>query len=461
LLDAFSPPPAALREFANSERRRFEGRIGRLAPGSALRSYEEEYGLELGGDAEGPRPSWSGPSATHAYPSSVRARRIAVAIRCGRRDLGPQLARAARAVVMQLEVHLLGNHLLENAIGLVCAASVARGAEADLWWRIGSRLLGKQLAEQFLPDGGHFERSASYHLALTAGLLEAIGLAEAGGRIAPHAWHDTASKAIEWARAVRAPDGAYPLFNDAAYDAAPSIDSVEGLARACRIESGASGASATEPWFRHLPDTGWIVAGSRNAWLCVDAGPDGAPYQPGHVHADALTFELWIEGERAIVDYGVESYTPGDARAETRATRSHNTVEVDGLDSCEVWGAFRVGRRSRSRVHSLVRNGTALEADLEHDGYTWLPGRPVHRRRLSFADGLLRVTDEVTGGAHSGVSRVRVASSAKHRVEVAAPMETAKKPGHHCENFAEPREAVVEELPVVGGGPAEWTIRWR
>src|SRR5207249_1393024 len=106
-----------------------------------------------------------------------------------------------------------------------------RGPEADLWWKVGSMLMRWQLAQQFLDDGGHFELSASYHLALTAGLLEAVELAGAAGRSVPDAWRETAARALGWAVVVRAPDGAYPLFNDASMDAAPSIDEVVELGR--------------------------------------------------------------------------------------------------------------------------------------------------------------------------------------------------------------------------------------
>src|SRR6266542_171920 len=173
-VEHFSEPSRWLREFAASERVRFERRLPHLPVGSVLRVYELQYGLELGSEPEGPQPSWDEPAALEPYPASVRARRIAVAIRCGRKDLDGELARAARAVVAQLEFHLLGNHLLENALGLVCAASVTRGIEAELWWRLGSVLLSWQLDAQFLADGGHFELSASYHLLLTAALLETI-----------------------------------------------------------------------------------------------------------------------------------------------------------------------------------------------------------------------------------------------------------------------------------------------
>ena len=252
------------------------------------------------------------------------------------------------------ELHLLGNHLLENGLGLVSAAAVSEGPEADVWWAVGRRLLSWQLDEQFLADGGHFERLASYHVALTHALLETMHLADAGGRGAPSAWRRVAERALRWCVAVRAPDGTVPMFNDAALDACPPVDDVIALGRA--LGCGALRAPDADDVVRTevLRDTGWVTARTRELFFAMDVGPDGASYQPGHVHADALTFELWLDGERVVTDYGVASYAVGPARDATRATRSHNTVTLDDVDSCEVWG--RLSRRpARERSTGLAR----------------------------------------------------------------------------------------------------------
>jgi uncharacterized heparinase superfamily protein len=455
-LASWSEPPAELRAFAESEKTRGRLRLGKLATGSLLRAYEEQYGLELGAEATGPSCAWAGACAVRAYPASVRARRIAVAIRCGRRDLDSELARAARAVLTQLELHLLGNHLLENGLGLACAGAVTRGVEADLWWGAGRRLLDWQLPQQFLPDGGHFERSATYHLALCAGLCEIIELASAAGRQVPAAWPETARRALGWALAVRAPDGTYPLFNDASLDAGPAVDEVLALGRGCGLDpTGIAGADAEV--LRVLPDTGWLICSSPSAWLCLDAGPDGAPYQGGHVHADALTFELWIEGERAVVDYGVSSYGRDAARAETRGTRVHNTVTVAGEDSSEVWSAFRVGRRAQARILATgpTPNGVAIEC--EHDGYTWLAGRPVHRRQLVFTARALSIDDQVASATpYPAESRLRLAANARLRHESGA---ITSSDGWWHREFATPQPARLLKQAVPTAG-AHWLLRW-
>jgi uncharacterized heparinase superfamily protein len=453
--------------FADGERARARERIARLPIGSRLRAYEETYGLELGADGGGggDRAAWRSPVAVEPYPASVRARRIAVAVRNGAEGLQEELARAARAVMLRPELHLLGNHVLENGLGLACAGAAAQGLEADAWWRAGRALLDWQLPQQFLADGGHVERSATYHLAILAGLLETTEIAEAAGRRVPESWRRIAARALGWVRAMTAPDGTYPLFNDAALDAAPTPAEVTSIAGAIDIEpaSVAEEQRATGASVATLPATGWVLLAVDNAWLALDAGPDAGGWQPGHAHADGLTFELWIAGRRAVVDFGVASYVDDEARRETRATRSHNTVELAATDSCEVWGAFRVGRRGRGTVRSAeVRAGSA-RVEASHDGYARRPGRlPEHRRTLELRPGRLEIHDRIEGSGDRWVSRVRVDAAATVRVQAAGRRDVSARDDRWYPRHGDPRPARVYEQPG-GPGVAEdvgWRLEW-
>jgi hypothetical protein len=454
------PPPEALRTLANAERIRGMARVQRLPDGSRLRAYEECYGMELGA-GQITHCSWPSRVAVEPYPASVRARRIAVAMRCGAIELVGELARAARAVALQPELHLLGNHLLENGFGLVCAAAMTRGAEADLWWALGARLLGWQLAQQFLPDGGHVERSASYHLALTAALLESIELCQASRRPVPQEWRTTASRALGWADWVRAADGTFPLFNDAALDAAPDLRDVHGLATAVGIAPCEPERQVTQGASRcsMLQSTGWVRLETGDATLVVDAGPDASGWQAGHAHADGLSFELWVAGRRVIVDFGVASYGWDAARVETRATRSHNTVEIAGRDSCEVWGAFRLGRRGRGSVRSLRVRDNACEAVLEHDGYAWMPGQPRHKREITLCPRSLRITDRVVGRASGAISRLRLATPESLNVQSGGATERIDAVWHPFHGDPHPACLLSQRLGEADGS-GTWYVEW-
>jgi uncharacterized heparinase superfamily protein len=139
------------------------------------------------------------------------------------------------------------------------------------------------------------------------------------------------------------------------------------------------------------------------AVLLADAGPVGPDYLPGHAHADTLCFELSLQGQRICVNSGTSTYEPSDLRKFQQSTRAHNTVAVNGADSSEVWGAFRVARRARAVVEILQPGNDEDMLSAVHDGYCRLPGRPVHRRTWRLDSGGLRVEDEISGkGTYRG-----------------------------------------------------------
>ena len=211
-----------------------------------------------------------------------------------------------------------------------------------------------------------------------------------------------------------------------------------------------------------IEPTGWVRVDSGDACLFLDAGPDADGWQPGHAHADGLSFELWIDGARTVVDHGVASYESGGAREATRATRSHNTVELDGVDSCEVWGAFRVGRRGRGRVVACEVRGEVARVELEHDGYAWMTGAPRHQRSIEMESGSLRIRDRVARGRGELVSRLRLDAAAAGRARVTGDHEVRMRIDAWYPRHGQAREAVVLEqhAPASDARGVEWGIEW-
>ena len=72
-----------------------------------------------------------------------------------------------------------------------------------------------------------------------------------------------------------------------------------------------------------------------------------------------------------------------------RTTESHNTIRINGLDSSEVWGGFRVARRAK--IIALSESEDTIEAT--HDGYKRIGA--YHTRRFKKTDHTLVIDDEV------------------------------------------------------------------
>ena len=77
-----------------------------------------------------------------------------------------------RILAQDLEFDVRGNHLLKNLKALIWLGIAFKGAEAEGWLRNALQLLELELAEQVLPDGGHFERVPGYHLIVLKDCLE-------------------------------------------------------------------------------------------------------------------------------------------------------------------------------------------------------------------------------------------------------------------------------------------------
>ena len=75
-----------------------------------------------------------------------------------------------------LERHILANHFLKNAKALIFAGAAFDGRHAGEWLSLGKTLFREQIAEQFLPDGGHYERSPMYHSIALEDCLDVLNL---------------------------------------------------------------------------------------------------------------------------------------------------------------------------------------------------------------------------------------------------------------------------------------------
>ena len=246
----------------------------------------------------------------------------------------------------RLEKELLANHLFKNAKALVFAGALLEAPEMSRWRVLGQQLLRSQIAEQILPDGGHIERSPMYHAWLLDDLLDIQQLFRSYPPLEPECASDV-SRAVErmarYLSEIVHPDGEIPLFNDSQLEVTRPTPQILQSAESPSLDLSKNAA------VRAMRDSGYAVIRDpdSDSFLIFDCGPLGPDYQPGHGHADILSYELSLHGQRVIVDTGVSSYEPSPERHYERSTAAHNTVRVDGLDQAEIWAAFRVGRRPK------------------------------------------------------------------------------------------------------------------
>jgi hypothetical protein len=222
-----------------------------------------------------------------------------------------------------------------------------------------------------------------YHLVVLRDLLEVQAVSPQPSIAA------AIERMTRFAAALARPDGEPALFNDGGLDQAPRLDLPQPPDGLCVFE-----------------ESGFAVVRDGKLWLAFRCGPAAPDFLPAHAHADALSFQLWWDGQPVLVDAGTYTYEPGPERDWFRGTAAHSTIKVDGRDQFRMWGAFRSG--PLPEVKLLEAREGVLEASVRH-------GHGVrHVRRVEWGGGEIVVRDQIEGsGIHLIESRVLWAPEAE------------------------------------------------
>mgnify|MGYP005930986919 CR=1 FL=1 len=291
----------------------------------------------------------------------------------------------------KLEYHLLGNHLLEDFYSLYIMSIFFNDIKYHRW--VTKKLL-KELKEEILVDGGHYEQSVMYHCILLDRLLDCINFSK---DVESNQLNIYASKMLGWLQSMCYDDNTYPLFNDSAYGIAPTPEEIFNYAG--RLGLTWSKNELRDSGYRKLKTT---TSKGTTIEVFTHTGNITASYQPGHSHADTFTYELKINGKPFVVDTGISTYNKTARREYERSTYAHNTVCFIGKDkngkvclknSSETWGGFRVGKRA------VVRGDSCTTAD-----------NKVHARQFFIDKEGFEVLDQVE---YPAVSLIHLAPDVK------------------------------------------------
>ena len=197
----------------------------------------------------------------------------------------------------------------------------------------------REIEDQILPDGMHYELSPDYHSVATSTAYNFIMLARNFGREGdiPESFMKIWERAIENTILMSTPALTQPRTNDCftihtagfaksgkdVFGERPEYDFV-----LTKREKGYI------PWdftSKEFPYAGFVVM--RSDWsadatyLCFDVGPLGK----GHMHQDKLNINIFKGNEELIFDDGGGQYEESEARWYALSGYDHNTVLVDGL----------------------------------------------------------------------------------------------------------------------------------
>jgi len=348
-------------------------------------------------------------------------------------------------------------HLTGEALGLYyLGALMPEFKESARWRNKGLEILFAQLPRHVQPDGVYFEQSSYYHRYTTDFYLHLRVLLSNADIAVPPVLDEKLRLLLDHLMYITRPDGTTPLFGDddggrlLSFYAAPANDFRATLATGAALFERADykfvagdavedalwllGPAkkeqaplpdlfsfdqivATEPEKQSVafPEGGYYVM--RDGWtadsnyLLFDCGPHGTD-NCGHAHADALSFELAVNGKTVLIDPGTYTYTGSkEMRDWFRSSAAHNTLTVDNQSSSLSDGPFSWKTIAHSECSSWITEERFDYVVGSHDGFMRLAEPAKHTRSILFIkNGYWVVRDVVeTSGAHDLQARFQLA----------------------------------------------------
>lgn len=306
-------------------------------------------------------------------------------------------------LLKNLEWHLLANHLFSNAKALIFSGLFFKGKFSDIFLNKGINIINDQMEQQILSDGGHFELSPMYHSIILEDLLDILNLFKIYSYENKYLIQKINEKVIlmlHWLSKMTFPGDNLALFNDTANGISSKFSELCKYASSLGIDFKEKDFKSQNNYqILHLKESGYIRFENENFISLMDVGSIGSSYQPGHAHADCLSFEVSIFGEKLITNSGTSTYDNNSLRDFQRSTISHNTVSINETSSSEVWNSFRVAKRANPFDLSINYDDNKISC--KHDGYKRFKNKLVHSREWTYQKKSFLIEDNIIGNFKS------------------------------------------------------------
>jgi len=237
-----------------------------------------------------------------------------------------------------IEFDVLGNHLIENCKALIVGGIFLSNAA---YYKHGLIVLEKQLEEQILEDGGHYERSPMYHTIVLEDLLNIATAFVCVKNEIPFWIEQKIEKMGLFLHAIVEKNMQFPLLNDAAYGI---VTEPKYVLIGCEkvLSKGYTNNTQRTEFFK---DSGYFIVRHPELSLTFDCGAYCPNFLPAHAHADMLSYTLAFGDTPIVTDSGTYEYQRGEWRNFFRSTAAHATIQIDEIEQIEFWSSFRVANR--------------------------------------------------------------------------------------------------------------------
>ena len=293
-----------------------------------------------------------------------------------------------------IEHHIPGNHVLfqyysEWLIAIIFSKWVDKYEEKKIF-----DLLLTEFNNEFLDSGLHFELSSHYHLQITLIALYLFIHLQNLNRKIPSKLTSIINRAVDIVHKfmigeyyVMIGDSCYNFFHESKKEDLENLLFLEG-----RIPKHNNAGEKLS-----VLNDQYIILNNKNFHLIFDTGEIGLRQNPGHGHADILSFILGYKGEPIFVDPGTKRYSNNISDLELKRSSLHNTISVNNSDQAKLWGFFRWAYLPNVFAcnHETTSSGSIV-LEGSYEGFYDLGGIK-HKRRISIGTDDIIIEDNLKG----------------------------------------------------------------
>ena len=289
-----------------------------------------------------------------------------------------------------LEYRLDANHLLTNLIAINFGNSFLKN-EDDNSLKF-NRVLVNEINLQF-KNYLHYEKTPTYHNLLTEKLIEYLIVKKYLKIKILNNEILLIKKLIYTSKNFSHPDNYPSFFNDTNFDSL-NFKQLEKLFKTNfkKIELS---------YNQKKSDNSLLVLKNKKIFLISKCCGPNPIFNPGHSHADTLSFEISLNKRRFLINKGISTYSNMKQRNEERSTKSHNCLTINDENSSEIWSLFRIGKKSR--IKNLNINLSKKTIECSHDGFSKIFKNILHKRRWNITSNKIFIVDELIGYPYSFV----------------------------------------------------------
>jgi hypothetical protein len=319
------------------------------------------------------------------------------------------------------------NHLIAEYAGLFIASSKWPFKESKKWIKYSQKGLEKEIGRQHSKNGVNKEEAAEYIQFITDFFLLAYIVGENSGHPFSNQYKEQLHKIVQYIYSFLDCKGNFPKYGDEDDGKCFMVSFDEGfnnfkslLASGAVIfkdpllKSKSNGydiknqllfGDAGKKIFESVPDKMYSESSvfykeeghfimrkkdnEQEVLLHFDAAPLGFLSIAAHGHADALSFQLHIDGQPFLVDSGTYTYhTEPEWRNYFIGTLAHNTIRVNRLNQAKIGGSTLWLQHYNCTVLNSETGNEIDKVKAKHDGYKRLS--ITHTREIIFDKKLLQ-----------------------------------------------------------------------